>query len=666
MVISATQIISLIIVLVIFGLLIFGLARTFRQTCPTDMKYDKKYNKCIPVCSPGTIYNDTQNKCIINCPEKQEMCGICDNQECCYNPGTNKCIEGKICDINAKDKLCENKCYTDNFVCSKDNKLIDKKLACISNPKDGMEYKDYNICPDKQFCNRVDDPNNPKCSPCDPNKQIPCGSNCCNENQYCGTDNKCYIDCKKQGKINCPPNSDNCCDTSNCIGGICCESSRITQDGNKCCPDTTTPCKTECCDSNHTCIDGICKISCGPDKYCEPGLQDCSTIGEEPNKQYFCTTKGCDWTEYQYNPNNYCSDGSASCIDNDIITCKDAQNNIYTVNNPYGGYSGKLTKTSQVTRAITSTKACSLEDCEHKLKEKNFDNINLDSSGTVCSGDYNCQNLPTFVQGTTQCPLIGNEASRCCMNEKDDGTSFYTGKICDKGKLCYNNNCVRGDFIELAKKLIDLENKILTYGNYDKDIPNSISKVNFKSISDRFSQNILIISNRSTDGGYCPMVAFGGNPWGFTSTFWLCNIGQTPRTWPNDIYSILDYIDKNSIKIDDNIRMYNNNDSGVYIAPYNYNCLQTNVDKSYSYPADSFQILSAQNINNSYPKDEDELLQRVNNIKNNAIFYSDKFNINDIAGNTFQSNDVSDEDRTIIMQQTNNPCNSSFFYFKKA
>lgn len=162
------QVISyLLLTFMILSFVIFIVSIYFSQKkfniCPENQVFSTQYDKCIPICDKGSIYNPDTNQCVIGCKTAND-CEI--GEFCCF---TNKATIGKCA-------LKENKCGND---CCNPNECIDN--FC---------------CPPGQII--TNDDGDKIC--CNPNFQV--------------VDNKCVASC---GNTLFDPNSQQC----NTIRGSC-------------------------------------------------------------------------------------------------------------------------------------------------------------------------------------------------------------------------------------------------------------------------------------------------------------------------------------------------------------------------------------------------------------------------------------------------------------
>jgi hypothetical protein len=429
MAISATQIISLIIVLVVFGLLIFGLARTFRQTCPSEQEFSKQYNKCIDICEPNHIWNDAAGKCVINCKENEDFCvGV--NQ--CYNKDTQQCIDKIIC--NKYDKICGSNCYNpEKELCSSEKKLFNISDICFKNPENNQNniYYTDKMCSTNQYC----DNSSYTCVSCS-SEQIPCGDYCCTSEQEC-IKKKCLQKCPSENPIRCDDGT--CCKIGNCLpDGTCCQGEIL--DDKTCC-DITKVCGNICCTDKQKCdkTSNKCVISCDYGGVtCDPKTQTC--FDDDINHRSSCKTNGCIWTTVDYTPVqmkdrndknfNICSAVNKSDNTNVLVFAKNTDR--FT----------KMQRTDKSEQAEESKASCTDGNCYDRIGRESgiYDTQFVTKDGkTYCYGYFDCEQttlLPAIGTFANQCPVDGN---RCCYI---DGQ--LTGQICEQGEICDNNQCIKG------------------------------------------------------------------------------------------------------------------------------------------------------------------------------------------------------------------------------
>jgi hypothetical protein len=123
--IDITKIILLIIIVVGFGVIIYFVAKYFKETCPEGSHFDTKYNSCVKNCPPGLIVSLDGNDCVCPTPGDDILDGKCvpkckepNTDLCgttCYNSAVATCIDEKVCPASL---ICGDKCMTPGFTCS--------------------------------------------------------------------------------------------------------------------------------------------------------------------------------------------------------------------------------------------------------------------------------------------------------------------------------------------------------------------------------------------------------------------------------------------------------------------------------------------------------------------------------------------------------------------
>lgn len=421
------RILLLIFSLLIFGLIIYFIAKQFSSTCSTGFYYNSDRKKCLIKCNAPQINgNDNEGTC--QCPDPQTQEGSDCLLKCgdgldrcgtgCYNIVTQKCINDKSCDI---DSVCENntKCCSDNNdeYCNKDIDKCEKK-----NPKQ-------------------------QCQP----SQTPCGPiNCCDSNEKCNQLNN------------------TCCnlDTHDiCNDGSCCQKVQ-DPDGNlvsRCCGD-------KCCPDNLLCnpLTKTCQVQCKyKDKnkktiFCDIESQDPNVEGtfcfnhediNDPSKNYSnCAMNNCQFSEITYTPSYFVD---AKNNENKVAICGNTGVYFSTSYPPdkdgaFTPYSTPLLRNA-TTNPIKGT--CNEANCEQRTSEVFLDSLTATYDGKVCKADFDCGPLLTFYNYKNnledpanpyskrkdsiqydECPF--ENTLQCCFNSNNN---LFTGQVCDSDKIANFN-----------------------------------------------------------------------------------------------------------------------------------------------------------------------------------------------------------------------------------
>ena len=257
------NIIVLIIIVISFAAVVYMISKSFASRCPDGYVYDEEQKKCREICSEGTRYYASVDKCLAcppnqipnkrcyggcmdKCSETQEICGCS-----CIDPTREICIEGNPCSLS---KMCGKVC------CPNDTK-------CVNG-----------------FCVKCDE------------KDVICNGVCCADGQIC-TDNKVCCDKNRSCK------DGSCCDKE-CCGDKCCPPDQECVDG---------ICKIKCGDGDNV-------------KFCNPDTEKCFTnVKVNGGTKNLCKKTGCEWTTINYSP--YIKNGESvvdSCYAENktkIITC---------------------------------------------------------------------------------------------------------------------------------------------------------------------------------------------------------------------------------------------------------------------------------------------------------------------------------------------------------
>lgn len=195
----------------------------------------------------------------------------------------------------------------------------------------------------------------PPCPPCHSGCECHyypnCGSSCCQGDQGCCDDKKCYNpdteQCCGNGDGKTCPNDKSCCGSSccgpgesccdgeccpsgrECCNGTCCASGKTCCGGSCCSPEEC--CNGECCPPGETCCGGVC---CGdPDKCESCGDFGCEVCGGDPDK--ICCSGDCKSPCENTAPTGACDTSqSRACIGCTVgtYTCSGFTTTIYTGN----------------------------------------------------------------------------------------------------------------------------------------------------------------------------------------------------------------------------------------------------------------------------------------------------------------------------------------------
>ena len=403
--ITVLTVISIVVAIAGFGLIIFGISRIFKDSCPSDMTYDDENKECREICTDGAKWYPEVRKCLPcppnytpapNCPDGCRE--ICNNEQTacdctCILPSQQTCIDRKPCLI-AKS-------------CGKPKETRIQGVFEVS--PSPSPYHGETCCGDGEKC----DPDSGKCIKCGANDVV-CKGVCCGEHQSCSKDGAC-CDTDKICK------DGTCCSTTACqapnsaltCGGCC---------GNKCCPP------------DQFCEEGTCKTPCGggggqPRKFCDPDTQTCETATKNGTQGAWCITKGCEWGTLTYDPEN-------QKAGDDVINTCGAGTRVVSCRN--SELTGPFTKQAISSQDASSTRDCTLDDCYFRTAdEKGVDNVKFD--GKTCTASFDCQKYLDTCGNCPYGPETGDQGA-CCENP----TGGFTGQICPPGQICLNGNCIYG------------------------------------------------------------------------------------------------------------------------------------------------------------------------------------------------------------------------------
>jgi hypothetical protein len=624
-------------IIIVIGIIIYNLTKTTENFDSNCVPCDKTTQRNI-LCS-GSCISNTQD-CIDNkicnspcqndnlkfcCDDKGGLCRLSENN-------TNICS-----DCPEERILCNNICCSSEQRCAQKDRNSKDKLSCC--PETQIHSIDGNtsIC-----CDTTDVFTNDKqcCLP----EQV-CDNICCTIGEQCAQkqDNNsknicCPITRRKQ-------KSDNtfiCCDndTDVLINDKCCSKGQVCDNNNICCPSgygcgkdlftDKSKCSTQICSDGKTCDntekglnqqciddgkDGTkCVSKCAyNDENNKPVFCDNSSIvGEnyietcynytKNSKNYSACYKndGCSWGTFNYDPEPI----QTSSGNMDI--CKTIDNELYFMN-PNNTSITFNNRTSYVSPIGT----CSIANCIDKIKE--VKSLEYDAFiDNKCGGFQVCPDILKPYTQIRDCPFDNKTAndSRCCY---DNSTGNLSGRICNESEICCNNNCEKlSEFTILSQKLLELETKIIVYTDesFNWTIDNSVF------VTDNNSKYLTVQNIGDT-------ASFTNTPitlWSFYNDSGIKN-----RSKIGNLSTLLDDIQNNALKHNDLsqiIFLYSN--SGL-------RCIKE-MDKLFcgptDLPVDTFKFSkSVVNPKTNTPLTFDELLTRIRNLQNNAVYYNDSLKI---------------------------------------
>lgn len=185
MALNIKQIIVIFVIIAIFGVIIYFVAKTFSHQCPDGQHYDTTQKKCIINCNEDTqIYNTKTNQCRPKC-----------TGTAVWSDSLNEC---KDCGIAATwdegSMQCISVCKSDSD-CTGGQYCVNNR--CCAHPK--CKTKEGDKCCVENNCNP--DPNNTGYSLCCSELQV-CDINnqtvCCGPGEIC-KNNTCLVSCGPEG-----------------------------------------------------------------------------------------------------------------------------------------------------------------------------------------------------------------------------------------------------------------------------------------------------------------------------------------------------------------------------------------------------------------------------------------------------------------------------------
>ena len=465
--ITKTRIFLFVVIIGVFIVIAYLIAKAFASQCPQGMVYDDKQKKCIPSCVDPQVYDPNTNAC--GCPDGGTLVGDQCIQDCsklgpnwhicantCFNDQISKCLpDGTICD---KDRTTwKQTCCDDDQIYrpdpDKSTKYFPKgfpgtmttadMIAALNGKvlKDGFpvtpkEITDFqtelvagNYTTVESLIDADKDPDSgvwasfkladdfadilrsamglPTCSSCSKDN-IMCGKKCCNAGEICtgeGADQMC-----------CPADhahGTQCCKNWSEKMQICCADNEIAGDAGcsiKCVNDPNVLCNTtegkECVEGQYFGKDGIPlqKYSvCKHNKACYDQVNYNPPHIIDYNKDQLHVCKKQNMPDGPY----------ANCMLNDISDY-----------NP-------IIATWQLSKDADPT--CGIDDCIAVNSVQGNISANLD--GTSCIGEISCAGSDG-IKGRScdglKCPFSGTQQQgQCCFND-----GVYNGKICDDGYTC--------------------------------------------------------------------------------------------------------------------------------------------------------------------------------------------------------------------------------------
>jgi hypothetical protein len=417
---NIVKFITIIVIILAFAGIIYTVATVFATKCP-GQRYDPDQKKCITVCDTDKINDPKTGECKTNCNGKV----LDDDHEIINNKCVSKCKNNLIrCGFECIDNVIR--------VCDKQNGVCNANQLCSP---DGI------CCKPTEHCVTDNVTGLTKCGEC-PN--IICNGECCLDDTYVCTANKC---CKKDNVSKDKNGIDVCCEQSPCIDSsgnkLCCDTGagEICKNG-KCIIGCPNPAEMGLYTCNGASIPYPTNVNIACDPAQELCLHNCDT------NQFSCVSKNDCWKNTTYTPPLLNNGSNNILLGNlSVNVCSDSidgSGNLW-IKNP-----GKnLYNTIKVESNLGSTQNCGQQSCLDKISQDsstivNFQppsKVDVTSNPGLCESSISCsQNLLNQTQVNTVCNTLDKnveEYGRCCK----DTSGNYTGQICKPGESCINGVC---------------------------------------------------------------------------------------------------------------------------------------------------------------------------------------------------------------------------------
>lgn len=163
-----------LVTLILLNLMVTGVVLYFlfavKSYCPHGQEYSNSFDRCVPICPPGSLLDEEYFVCIQGCKTSSDC------------PDDQLCLLGECCDTTTHTVVQNQCCLNSNVHCLTDADPCpsDQQICCSSNvvckDKDGNPT----ICcidPDAKCVDRPDR----KGQFC----AVPCGNDSCGEDQLC-------------------------------------------------------------------------------------------------------------------------------------------------------------------------------------------------------------------------------------------------------------------------------------------------------------------------------------------------------------------------------------------------------------------------------------------------------------------------------------------------
>ena len=102
MTIDIKQIAAIISIIIVFGIIIYFVAKTFAKQCPEGQHYDNTQKKCIITCNQDTqVYNPKTDKCRPKCQgtavwsDSLNYCKDC-GSNATWDESSKRCIKSQL------------------------------------------------------------------------------------------------------------------------------------------------------------------------------------------------------------------------------------------------------------------------------------------------------------------------------------------------------------------------------------------------------------------------------------------------------------------------------------------------------------------------------------------------------------------------------------------
>lgn len=429
-------IIGLIIIILSFTGIIFGISQIFSSSCSSGFVYDNDQKKCRVKCKENEIYYPSIDKCL-DCPPGQSLFGATCRKSCelgqgqcgdnCYNIAQENCIDGMICDIS---RTCLDK--DGNIICCGSGTRCDKFGSGL-------------------------------CVACD-TSDVLCGGICCNSGEVCA--------------------GGECCNPEyTCGNKKCCKNKKCCGDGD----DGT------CCNDNEVCEGGKCLPKCG-NTICTDN-QICQIVKSPNGDVSTCITNdGCKWSPLIYDPAMVGPNADIPTYKNkldQITICSDPTGIL-------GPFTRTVTTSRDPAKQVCTIGDCYKRVSEEDMEFNSWDPVNQVCKGEFNHPPHKCDTCPPGL-GTSCCNNEGKFSGQVCPQGQGNCYDQNGIKICGKGWIpnkdyshtfdwydkCVVSNTMETTFgleSECENAMMNMNNNNICKGDPDssKKIPGAITCKYFK------------------------------------------------------------------------------------------------------------------------------------------------------------------------------------------